>query len=171
MHHPPETPHEETCPHQQNEGKHRLGGEEPGAEPGAGRGAVGGSAPERRGEGGGGAAGLDRRREAGEKRRGDGREQSRGGDPRVERAVHPAHVGQHGRSQEVAPPPRNEEGDTTAARGEERALREELAHQPPAPHAQGQSHGDLPPAARRAGQEEVRHVGADDEEHHQRDAG
>ena len=69
-----------------------------------------------------------------------------------------------GSEQSVADPRREQKAESAAQTGEEKALDQELAHDVAAPGAEGQAHRDLAFARSGSGQQQVRDVGAGDEQ-------
>jgi hypothetical protein len=111
------------------------------------------------------------------KRRHQSRQQRRHRDhPRREEEA--PHIGEHRGTDIVGEEPaaensgaplRQHQPQRTTENGEHQAFRHQLPDQPCAPHADREPERDLTPPAHRAREEEVRHVGAGDDEHDRRD--
>ena len=116
-----------------------------------------------------GAARGERRREAreqhGEERR-DGRER-RGAE--IERIVDPVDVGQEEGPHGEPAPANHQQRERAAQDRQHTRFEQELSHQPAAADPERQPHRDLAMAAGAAREQEVRDVGARDEQHQQRD--
>ena len=113
--------------------------------------------------------------------RGDEAEHDRAGEGQARRECHdrgieadlrrePDLLREH-RGQALHHPCGQQESGRPAHRREQQALGEELLHQSSGPGAESRADGHLPRASDRAGQQEVRHVGAahEQEEHHRAD--
>ena len=71
----------------------------------------------------------------------------------------------------ATPAQRHEHAGAAAEQRQEQALDQQLPHEAPARRAERRPDGDLAPPYRRAREQQVRHVGAGDEEHHGHGAG
>jgi hypothetical protein len=115
------------------------------------------------------AARLKRRGETGEHSRRECGERRVHQDSAIDRRINPLDVGEQHTPYELAAPPNDEDRCDTAKCAEHEALEHEQANQAPASNAQRHAQRNLAPAFDTASEQEVRHVGAGEEQHEQRD--
>ncbi len=116
--------------------------------------------------------GAQRREEAEEQPREEGQGQRETQDLRIDRGLgEPRHAARAERAQTRHAGPGHEHTAAAANERQQQALDQQLPHEAPARRAERRPDGDLPPPHRRAREQQVRHVGARDEEHHGHGAG